>query len=121
MGGAVMELVAKGSQDIFLTGNPSVSYFRNVYKRHTNFAMESIQQSINGEANFGKKIECVISRSGDLLTGIVIEIDLPKLEGKRNKFFFLGPKNDWQKILDNQISKNIEEEFEKEMKELGYL
>ena len=42
-------------------------------------------------------------------------------EGKRNKFFFLGPKNDWQKMLDNQISKNIEEEFEKEMKELGYL
>ena len=86
MGGALMELVAKGSQDVFLTGNPSVSYFRNVYKRHTNFAFESIQQSINGESNFGKKIECVISRSGDLLSGIILEIDLIHiLEGKRGK------------------------------------
>ena len=85
MGGAVMELVAKGSQDIFLTGNPSVSYFRNVYKRHTNFSCESILQTIHGEAKFGNKIECVISRTGDLLTGIVVEIDLPKIEGKRNK------------------------------------
>lgn len=85
MGGALMELVAKGSQDIFLTGNPSVTYFRSVYKRHTNFSHESIIQSFQGQLDFGKKIECVISRSGDLLSYIVLEIDLPKMEGKRGK------------------------------------
>ena len=42
-------------------------------------------------------------------------------DGKKNKFFFLGPKNDWKKILDNHISDNIENEFREEMKELGYL
>ena len=85
MGGALMELVAKGSQDIFLTGNPSVTYFRSVYKRHTNFSHESVIQSFQGQLDFGKKIECVISRSGDLLSSVILEIDLPKIVGKRGK------------------------------------
>ena len=85
MGGALMELVAKGSQDIFLTGNPSVSYFRSVYKRHTNFSQESVRQSFSGEIDFGKTVDCFISRSGDLLSGIILEFDLPKIVGKRGK------------------------------------
>ena len=75
MGGALLELVAKGSQDIFLTGNPTTTYFQSVYKRHTNFSTESIIQAIEGFSNFGKKVECEISRSGDLLTSIIIEIE----------------------------------------------
>ena len=62
MGGALLELVAKGSQDIFLTGNPNTTYFRSVYKRHTNFSVESIGQSIDGFIDFGKRFECEISR-----------------------------------------------------------
>ena len=85
MGGALMELVAKGSQDIFLTGNPKVSYFRSVYKRHTNFSHESIKQSITGQLDFGKTVEVIISRSGDLLSSINLEIDLPKISGKYGK------------------------------------
>ena len=42
-------------------------------------------------------------------------------DGNKNKFFFLGPKNNWRKILDYEISKDIEKEFEKEMKELKYI
>ena len=42
-------------------------------------------------------------------------------DGNRNKFFFLGPKNDWRKILDKSISSEIEKKFEKEMKELKYI
>ena len=102
MGGALMELVAKGSQDLFLTGNPSVTYFKNVYKKHTNFSYESIQQSIVGNANFGNKIECVISRTGDLLTGIIIEIDLPKIEGKRGKSV------SWINSIGHYLLKSIE-------------
>ena len=51
-----MELVAKGAQDIYLTGNPNVTYFKSIFKRHTNFSMESIQQSFSGDLNFGKRI-----------------------------------------------------------------
>ena len=79
MTGGLLELVAKGSQDIFLTGNPSVTFFRSVYKKHTNFSIESVQQSVVGSYDFGQNLFCNISRSGDLLFGIVIEIDLPKM------------------------------------------
>ena len=107
MGGALMELVAKGSQDVFLTGNPSVSYFRNVYKRHTNFAFESIQQSINGESNFGKKIECIISRSGDLLSGIILEIDDNKVESIMDVSKFITMSTD--EIIDFKVKRSYEE------------
>ena len=83
MGGGLMELVAKGAQDIYLTGNPNVTYFKSIFKRHTNFSMESMQQSFTGDLNFGKKLNSTIKRTGDLLSGITIEIDLPKLTGKR--------------------------------------
>ena len=76
MGGGLMELVAKGAQDIYLTGNPNVTYFKSIFKRHTNFSIESIQQSFTGDLNFGKRISCTIKRTGDLLAGISIEIDL---------------------------------------------
>ena len=105
MGGALLELVAKGSQDIFLTGNPNTTYFRSVYKRHTNFSSESIIQTIEGAVNFGKKIECVIARSGDLLTSIIIEIDLPKLEGKRGKDIY------WVDAIGHHLIKSVEIEI----------
>ena len=48
MGGGLMQLVAYGAQDIYLTGNPQITFFKDVYRRHTNFSMEYIQQIING-------------------------------------------------------------------------
>ena len=48
MGGGLMQLVAYGAQDIYLTGNPQITFFKVVYRRHTNFSMESIQQTCNG-------------------------------------------------------------------------
>ena len=48
MGGGLMQLVAYGAQDIYLTGNPQITFFKVVYRRHTNFSMETIQQTISG-------------------------------------------------------------------------
>ena len=101
MPGALLELVAKGSQDIFLTGNPNTTYFRSVYKSHTNFSTESIQQSIDGAPNFGTKFETEISRSGDLLSSIIIEVDLPKLEGKRGKDIY------WVDAIGHHLIKEV--------------
>ena len=83
MGGGLMELVAKGAQDIYLTGNPNVTYFKSIFKRHTNFSIESIQQNFKGDLKFGKRISCTIKRVGDLLSGISLEIDLPAITGSR--------------------------------------
>ena len=63
MGGALLELVAVGKQDTHLIGNPQFSYFKSMFKRHTNFSMESIQQSFSGDINFGKRISSTIKKT----------------------------------------------------------
>ena len=67
MAGGLMQLVAYGAQDVYLTGNPKVTFFQAVYKRHTNFALENIQQTVNGSANSGNRISVTIARNGDLI------------------------------------------------------
>ena len=69
MGGGLMQLVAYGAQDIYLTGNPQITFFKTVYRRHTNFSMELVQQSWNGgdNAKKGSTLASTISRNGDLI------------------------------------------------------
>ena len=74
-----MQLVAYGAQDIYLTGNPMITYFKVVYRRHTNFAMESIQQTFNGSIGWGNRVTALISRNGDLVNGMTLEVTLPNL------------------------------------------
>ena len=76
MGGGLMQLVAYGAQDIYLTGNPQITFFKVVYRRHTNFSMESIQQAFSGSLALGKKVSCNVSRNGDLLTKVYLELVL---------------------------------------------
>ena len=76
MGGGLMQLVAYGAQDIYLTGNPQITFFKVVYRRHTNFAMESIEQAFTGSVGFGRKCTCTIERNGDLLHKMYLEVDL---------------------------------------------
>jgi hypothetical protein len=67
MGGGLLQLVAYGAQDVYLTGNPQITFFKVVYRRHTNFAMEAIEQSFNGNNNFGSSVSVLITRNGDLI------------------------------------------------------
>jgi hypothetical protein len=78
-GGGLLQLVAQGKQDIFLTGNPQISFFKMVYRRHTNFAIESQSMYFDGTPNFGQKITCLIPRRGDLLGRIYLNVTLPPL------------------------------------------
>ena len=79
MPGAQLQLAAYGAQDVYLTGNPQMTFFMEVYKRHTNFALETIEQLFTGDANFGKKVYSTIERSGDLISKIFLNIKLPNL------------------------------------------
>ena len=65
-----MQLVAYGAQDIYLTGNPQITFFKVVYRRHTNFSMESIEQTLNGSYAVSSRQTCTISRNGDLVKGL---------------------------------------------------
>ena len=76
MGGGLMQLVAYGAQDIYLTGNPQITFFKVVYRRHTNFAMESISQTFNGKVDYGRKTSVTISRNGDLVHKVYVELNL---------------------------------------------
>ena len=79
MGGGLMQLVAYGAQDIYLTGNPQITFFKVVYRRHTNFSMESIQQTFNGTADFGSSASATISRNGDLVYRMYLEHEVDVL------------------------------------------
>ena len=79
MGGALLQLVAKGKQDAYLIGNPKMTYFKNRYASHTNFSMESIRVDFNEQPDFGRKFSVFIPKKGDLLNKIVLELDLPEI------------------------------------------
>jgi hypothetical protein len=70
-----MQLVAYGAQDIYLTGNPQITFFKVVYRRHTNFAMESIEQTFNGDVSLGRRVTATISRNGDLIKDMWLECE----------------------------------------------
>ena len=70
-----MQLVAYGAQDIYLTGNPQITFFKVVYRRHTNFSMESIEQTINGSVGPNSRVTSTISRNGDLVYRLFYELD----------------------------------------------
>lgn len=85
MGGGLMQLVAMGAQDVFLTGNPSQTFFKQRYQRHTNFAAESIEQTFDGKVGYGARATCTIKRNGDLLSALVVEITLKR--GSEDTFY----------------------------------
>jgi len=70
-----MQLVAYGAQDIYLTGNPQITFFKVVYRRHTNFSMEAISQTWNGTLGQGGRQTATISRNGDLVSRMYLEVD----------------------------------------------
>ena len=79
MGGGLMQLVAYGAQDVYLTGNPQITFWKVTYRRHSNFAMESIEQTFNGQADFGRRVNCTISRNGDLAYRTYLQVTLPEI------------------------------------------
>ena len=74
MAGGLMQLVAYGAQDVYLTGNPEVTFFQAKYKRHTNFAMENIEQTVNGTAANSGRVSVTIARNGDLVGDMYLEL-----------------------------------------------
>lgn len=81
MSGALIQIAAFGTQDVLLMGNPTVTFFKNVINRHTNFAIESIQQVLQGASNFGANNATVqITRDGDLLWRTYVRFNLPALQ-----------------------------------------
>ena len=95
-----MQLVAYGAQDVYLTGNPEITFFKAVHKRHTNFASEVIPQTFNGNADFGKTAHCKIARQGDLITRMYLRTTV-QAQGTSASAPFAWVKNLGFHILDS--------------------
>jgi len=85
MPGGLLQLAAYGPQDVYLTGNPQITFFIAVYKRYSNFAIESIQQLFHGTANFGSKVYADIDPNADLAYQIFLNLRLPNLNVQPEK------------------------------------
>ena len=80
MGGGLMQLVSYGAQDIYISGNPQITFWKILYKRHTNFAVESIEVTFNGQADFNKRVTAVINRNADLMYKTYVQVVLPEID-----------------------------------------
>jgi hypothetical protein len=108
-GGGLMQLVAYGAQDVYLTANPQVTFFKQLYRRHSNFSMESIEQTFNGVANFGKRVTCTISRNGDLINRVYLQATLPRVELDVDDGS--GAQFRWLNWVGHNLVRNIEVEI----------
>ena len=102
MGGGLMQLVAYGAQDIYLTGNPQITFFKTVYKRHTNFSIESVQQNFNQTPNFGETVTTTISRNGDLIHKMYVQVTIPAVSASGSEQFR------WLNWLGHILIDNVE-------------
>jgi hypothetical protein len=89
MGGGLMQLVAYGAQDVYLTGSPQITFFKVVYRRHTNFSVEPIPQTFNGASDFGRTVTCTINRNGDLITNMYVNINLASATAANGDFGYV--------------------------------
>jgi hypothetical protein len=103
--GGVLQLSAKGLQDSFLTKNPTLNHFQSIYKQHVPFATEQQSLFFSGDVNFGRKITCNISRTGDLLSNIYLNLKLPPLV--KTSGTFAG----WTNSVGNAIIEYVELEI----------
>ena len=81
-----MQLVAYGAQDVYLTGNPQITFWKVTYRRYTNFSMESIEQTFNGQADFGRRVTCTVSRNGDLAYRTYLQVTLPQIDANHARW-----------------------------------
>jgi len=108
MGGGLLQLVSYGAQDIYISGSPQITFWKVLYKRHTNFAMESIEVTFNGQADFNKRVTAVINRNADLMYRTYLQVVLPAVDfasaATLNRFR-------WLNYIGHRLVKTVELEI----------
>jgi len=100
-----MQLVSYGAQDIYISGNPQITFWKILYKRHTNFAVESIEVTFNGQADFNKRVTAVINRNADLMYKTYVQVVLPAISLTNNDGFR------WLNYIGHRLIKQVEIEI----------
>lgn len=100
-----MQLVSYGAQDIYISGNPQITFWKVLYKRHTNFAVESIEVTFNGQADFNKRVTAVINRNADLMYKTYVQVVLPQIGLTGTQGFR------WLNYIGHRLIKQVEVEI----------
>lgn len=79
MPGAIVQLVAYGIEDLYLTGDPQITFFKILYRRHTNFSIESVIQNFIVQPKFGETVSCTLARVGDLIGQTFLHVEIPAI------------------------------------------
>ena len=81
MGGGLLQLVAYGAQDAYITGNPHITFWKVLFKRHTNFAVEAFRVNFTGMPTYGQRVVAIVNRNADLIWKTYVEVTLPATDG----------------------------------------
>jgi hypothetical protein len=115
MGGGLMQLVSYGAQDIYISGNPQITFWKILYKRHTNFAVESIEVTFNGQADFNKRVTAVINRNADLMYKTYVQVVLPQVDLTATSGTFANASTTqgfrWLNYIGHRLIKQVEVEI----------
>jgi len=106
MGGGLMQLVSYGAQDVYISGNPQITFWKILYKRHTNFAVESIEVTFNGQADFNKRVTAIINRNADLMYKTYVQVVLPEVKTDTSQKQFR-----WVHYIGHRLIKQVEVEI----------
>jgi hypothetical protein len=101
-----MQLVSYGAQDVYISGNPQITFWKILYKRHTNFAVESIEVTFNGQADFNRRVTAVINRNADLMYKTYVQVVLPEVADLSN-----GQRFRWLHYIGHRLIKQVEVEI----------
>jgi hypothetical protein len=120
-GGALISLVAIGQQDVLITGDATVTFWKQVSRRHTSFALESIEQTVQGGVDFGTRTVVTVSRNGDLMKSAYVEITLPTLPSEYSWVRSAGYRllNESHLMIGGQIIETVYGEWNEIMHELN--
>jgi hypothetical protein len=113
MGGGLMQLVAYGAQDVYLTGNPQITFWKVVYRRHTNFAMEAVEHTLDGNPGFGRSSTVTILRNGDLAgrTCLKVTLNAVNLNNSFKQNCVETDKVAWVRRLGHALVKQVDVEI----------
>lgn len=105
-----MQLVSYGAQDVYISGNPQITFWKILHKRHTNFAMESIEVTFNGQADFNKRVTAIINRNADLMYKTYVQVVLPEVDLKATGTN-PGANFRWMHYIGHRLIKQVEVEI----------
>ena len=116
-GGALIHLVARGPQDALLTGNPTTTFFKSCYRRHSPFALEAVRQTPQGDARWGGRTSLAVSRNGDVLLGVTLEITMRRGAPDVSPFF---PAEDFVKRVELEVGGTVVDTLTRDWMRMHY-